>query len=59
MSTGTYPLDFSTPGKRGYRRCGVLGLDLSGFSTYRELALPERLPYTSTGSFAILTLPLL
>ena len=32
---------------------------LSWFPIYRELALPERLPYTRTGSFAILTLPLL
>ena len=26
------------PGKRAYRRCEVLGLDLSGLATYRDLA---------------------
>ena len=26
-----------TPEKRGYRRCGVLGLDLSGLATYQKL----------------------
>ena len=35
------------------------GTYMDGFPTCRELALQERLPYTSTGSFAILTLPLL
>src|SRR5260221_13501421 len=28
----------SVPDKRGYRRCGVLGLDLSGFPTNQDLA---------------------
>jgi len=28
--------------ERAYRRCGVLGLDLSGFPTYRELAAYRR-----------------
>jgi hypothetical protein len=26
-----------SPGKRGYRRSGVLGLDLSGLRTYQDL----------------------
>ena len=30
------------PGKRAYRRCGVLGLDLSGFSTNQDSARVAR-----------------
>ena len=37
-----------TPGKRAYRRCGVLGRDLSGLPTNQELT---RSPQISTGRF--------